>query len=211
MKLKIIFNNKEYRLTEYFFDICNNFTNDYLSFRLTGIKNITNMSYMFYKCNELTSISNISNSYISNFNDNNILNDNESKLENDDKTHKLNEINESNSYDTFKQNSDNESNKTNIIFKSENNSLPISTIPKDSNYLSNDIISEVNKDNCISSKPTLKSINMSYMFYECSSLISLPDLSKWNITKVKNMSYMFWGCNSLISLPDIFKNKYNLL
>jgi len=53
----------------------------------------------------------------------------------------------------------------------------------------------------------LKGINkvtdMSYMFYECNALSSLPDISKWNTSKVTNISYMFYGCNSLSSLPDI--------
>ena len=46
---------------------------------------------------------------------------------------------------------------------------------------------------------------MSYMFYECKSLKSLPDISKWNISNVNNMSWMFSYCNSLKSLPDISK------
>ena len=41
------------------------------------------------------------------------------------------------------------------------------------------------------------------MFSECYSLISLPDISKWNTSNVENMRYMFSGSNSLISLPDI--------
>ena len=45
--------------------------------------------------------------------------------------------------------------------------------------------------------------NMSYMFNKCSSLISLPDISKWNTAKVTNMRNIFNGCSSLISLPDI--------
>ena len=36
-----------------------------------------------------------------------------------------------------------------------------------------------------------------------SSLKSLPDISKWNIYKVTDMSYMFYECSSLSSLPDI--------
>ena len=48
-------------------------------------------------------------------------------------------------------------------------------------------------------------INMSYMFYGCSSLLSLPDISKWNTNIVTNMSFMFYGCSSLLSLPDISK------
>jgi len=47
--------------------------------------------------------------------------------------------------------------------------------------------------------------DMSYMFYGCSSLSSLPDISKWNTNNVTNMSYMFFGCSSLSSLPDISK------
>ena len=43
------------------------------------------------------------------------------------------------------------------------------------------------------------------MFYECSSLKSLPDISKWNTNNVTDMSNMFCGCNSLQSLPDISK------
>ena len=45
--------------------------------------------------------------------------------------------------------------------------------------------------------------NMRGTFYGCSSLLSLPDISKWNIDKANDMSEMFYGCSSLISLPDI--------
>ena len=50
-----------------------------------------------------------------------------------------------------------------------------------------------------------KVTNMSEMFYRCSSLSSLPDISKWNTNNVTNMSYMFKECSSLSSLPDISK------
>ena len=46
---------------------------------------------------------------------------------------------------------------------------------------------------------------MDNMFSNCSSLISLPDISKWNTKNVEDMSLMFNGCKSLISLPDISK------
>ena len=45
--------------------------------------------------------------------------------------------------------------------------------------------------------------NMSYMFYQCSSLSSLPDISNWNTSNVTHMNCMFCGCSSLSSLPDI--------
>ena len=55
----------------------------------------------------------------------------------------------------------------------------------------------------------LKGINkvtdMRYMFDKCSSLSSLPDISKWNTNNAKNMSDMFYKCSSLSSLPDISK------
>ena len=47
--------------------------------------------------------------------------------------------------------------------------------------------------------------NMSWIFCRCSSLSSLPDISKWNTSNVTNMSGMFLGCSSLSSLPDISK------
>ena len=42
------------------------------------------------------------------------------------------------------------------------------------------------------------------MFYNCSSLSSLPGISKWNTNNVNNMNWMFSNC-SLLSLPDISK------
>ena len=48
-------------------------------------------------------------------------------------------------------------------------------------------------------------INMSYMFYKCSSLLSLPYISKWNTQNIIDMRNMFYGCTSLSSLPDISK------
>ena len=47
--------------------------------------------------------------------------------------------------------------------------------------------------------------NMSYMFYDCNSLQSLPDICEWTTKYVNNMSCMFSGCKSLQSLPDISK------
>ena len=43
------------------------------------------------------------------------------------------------------------------------------------------------------------------MFYKCSSLSCLPDISKWKTHKVTNMISMFNGCLSLSYLPDISK------
>ena len=53
--------------------------------------------------------------------------------------------------------------------------------------------------------------DLSGVFYNCKSLISLPDISKWNIKNVTHLSLMFYNCSSLIFLPDISKwNTYNV-
>ena len=49
------------------------------------------------------------------------------------------------------------------------------------------------------------------MFSGCFSLISLPDISKWNVSNVASMYEIFNGCSSLISLPNLSKwNNNNL-
>ena len=42
-----------------------------------------------------------------------------------------------------------------------------------------------------------------YLFFNCSSIIELPDISKWNTENINNISELFEGCSSLKSLPDI--------
>ena len=61
-KCKIIYKNNEYDLCEYINDIDNSYNNKgNIKLKLKGINNITNMSYMFYECNSLSSLPNISN------------------------------------------------------------------------------------------------------------------------------------------------------
>ena len=45
--------------------------------------------------------------------------------------------------------------------------------------------------------------NMKCMFNRCKNLISLFDISNLNTSQVRNMSFLFSRCKSLISLPDI--------
>ena len=42
------------------------------------------------------------------------------------------------------------------------------------------------------------------MFYGCSSLVQLPDITKWNM-KVIFIKDIFSDCDSLLSIPDISK------
>ena len=57
--------------------------------------------------------------------------------------------------------------------------------------------------NINSSFSKINFINMSCSFKGCKSLLSLPDLSNWNISNVEKMDDIFCECNSLISLSDI--------
>ena len=41
------------------------------------------------------------------------------------------------------------------------------------------------------------------LFYNCHDLKSLPDLNNWDISNITNMSYMFYNCINLKSIPNI--------
>ena len=45
--------------------------------------------------------------------------------------------------------------------------------------------------------------DISSIFKDCTSLISLPDISNWDSKNINNMSSMFYGCTSLISFEGI--------
>ena len=47
------------------------------------------------------------------------------------------------------------------------------------------------------------------MFYDCSSLKSLPDISKWDISNTEYLNNIFGKCSNLNSFPDI--SKWNTL
>ena len=65
-KCKIIYNNKKYKLKEYFDEIDINYKKDIkeIKLKLIGIDNITNMKKMFYGCIHLRSISELDNENI---------------------------------------------------------------------------------------------------------------------------------------------------
>ena len=46
---------------------------------------------------------------------------------------------------------------------------------------------------------------MTGIFSKCSSLSSLPDISKWDIQNATYLNSMFYGCKSLASIPDLSK------
>ena len=50
---------------------------------------------------------------------------------------------------------------------------------------------------------------MNLMFSYCLSLISLPDISKWNLNNSIDISGMFLNCSKLKTLPDLGKSNNN--
>ena len=50
---------------------------------------------------------------------------------------------------------------------------------------------------------TTKINDMNNLFYNCRSLLPFPNISKWNTSNVVDMSYLFYNCSSLLELPDI--------
>ena len=51
---------------------------------------------------------------------------------------------------------------------------------------------------------------MNILFAKCSSLISLPNISKWNTNNLKQLSSLFSDKNLLLSFPDLTKwNNYD--
>ena len=61
----------------------------------------------------------------------------------------------------------------------------------------------------ISKWKTNNVINMEDIFNYCNSLESLPDISKWNTNNITYMNYLFYYCKSLEFFPDISKWKIN--
>ena len=59
-KCKIIYEDKEYKLEQYF-ELKNNKNKDTLEIKLKGIKNVTDMRGMFTRCSTLLSVPDISN------------------------------------------------------------------------------------------------------------------------------------------------------
>ena len=170
---KIIYKEQEYELEEYFENIDNNYNyKDLIKIKLILINNIIDFSYMFYKCKALLS-----------FKDTPEIND--SKM---NKT--SNNLSESCTLSSFPSESKtdfcNYPEKYEKFYDKEYNQLnpilmesKISSISKQYSSDSTDIdmSNKFFKDNPLSKLIISENCNMYYMFYECNSLISLPDMS----------------------------------
>ena len=70
----------------------------------------------------------------------------------------------------------------------------------------NNLYIGINKHNKINNENyerNAKIISMNEMFSNCSSLIHLPDISKWDTSNVIDMNKTFYNCESVPFLPDI--------
>ena len=188
-KAKLIINNKKYGLK----DLVNykEFTNDKIKINIILSKDISNISHMFKNCVKLLEIS-IDNDFI-NINDEKFYKFEEFFDYNNDYNENIYEYYCDNNHDNFYNDNDNIFSNCSEIAKRKD---------MDINH-SNSTISDI-KDNIIIHQYNYYS-NMSEIFYNCLSLLSLPDISKWNTNNVEDMSGMFSDCSSLLSLPDISK------
>ena len=184
-KCKIKYKNKIFELKEYFEDIDINYNHkDLIKLKLIFIHNIIDMSYMFYNCDSLISLS-----------DCNEINPNLLKQQ-----IYINNI----SYMLFGCNK--------LISLPEISEWNTSNV-KDMSHTFDGCESLISLPD-ISKWITSKVNNMSYMFEGCESLVSLPDISKWNTSNVKNMNYMFNKCKSSLKILEFYilnKRKNNII
>ena len=203
--------------------------------KLTGITNITDLSYMFYECSSLLSFSDISKFNTS------IITNMSYMFKTSVNSCQYNEplfgiqigiYNSLFSYTIIKSNlislpDISKWDTFNVInmsgmFQDCSSLLSLPDISKWNTSNVSDMSSMFSGCKSLLSLPDISKWNTSnvtnmrnffggcrfHKYYSsCSSLKSLPDISKWNISKVTDMSYMFDGCSSLKSLPDISKWK----
>ena len=132
------------------------------------ISNVKDISYLFTNCNNLESLPDISSWNVSNVSNMSYMFYNCSSLKN--------------LPDISQWNVSNASNMSYMFY----NCSSLTKLPD---------ISQWNVSNVS---------NMSYMFYNCYSLIKFPDISNWNASSVENMDYLFYKCKQN-SLPNISK------
>ena len=178
---------------EEYYKIINDIIDNYINNKKRNYEILKNIKEIIYNNNIINDIKKINND----FNYNNII----------DIYNKINKIKD-NDIIIYKIN--NNEDKIKIFGKDfvKNNKNKIKLEIEDKEYELMEYY-KINNNNKNELEVKIKGIenvtNMSYMFYECSSLINLPDISKWNTTNVIDMSGMFYGCSSSLKIPDKFK------
>ena len=179
-KGKLIINNKKYKLKE--FINSNEIKNDIIKINIILSKEISNISHLFDNCYKLKEIF---------FCD-------DKRFIDDKGPHLLEEYND---YDNDIYIDYNENIPDNCSEHSLYKKIRIDNIYSNCSEIKNNTKMEEKcnnstmnyiRDNIIIYQHNYYS-NMSYMFCNCISLSSLPDISKWNTNNVKNMNGLFYN------------------
>ena len=185
------------------------------------ILNLKNISYMFYNCESLTLFSDISNWNVENVLQMQYMFTNCKKLLHLPDITKWN-INNAKNFKGIFYNVRNEISIEYNINKEKPKIRLFGEIFVKNNYnkcyiiINNNIINLCEFYECDENEITKEKLNVllcekepmfniSYMFYDCTDLKSLPDINSLNTEKILDMSYMFYNCISLSNIPDIFK------
>ena len=203
-KAKLIIENKKYNLKD--FNKLNNFKKSELKIDILLRQDISNISYMFNKCESLLEIlmkNNIQNKEINyNFSE---IEKNKNNFEYN--IYKIDEnkgtlyegLGDIKFYSEYSEISEKE-------VSSETESMYFEIDNLQINNKSEEMICEIESSSSLGNNLKLNNIiDMSYLFNNCKSLSSLSGIAKWNTNKVEDMSAMFNNCISLSSLPDISK------
>ena len=198
LKINLIGKNKITNLS-YLFHKCNSLLNfgDILKYNTC---NITNISHLLDDCSSLIYLPDISKWNTSNVTDMSYLFSNCNKI--------------TNIPDISLWNTKNVKNLSYMFY----NCSSLNSIPNISGwYISN--VTDMNHifSGCslltqlpdISKWDIDKVIDISYLFYNCKSVINIPDISNWNVYNIQNMSHLFDGCSKISSVPDISNWKTN--
>ena len=190
----LIYENKEYKLNSHLNK--KNINSDKLIIKLKGINKINSMKAMFYECNSLESLPDISNFDTKNIKDMSYLFFKCSSLKSLPDISKWNTSKVTNMSNMFGGCNLLKSLPDISKWDTSNVTLMSSLFASCKSLI---ILPDISKWN------TSKVINIRFMFHYCTSLISLPDISKWNTANIIDMNFLFFKCKSLSSLPDISK------
>ena len=209
-KAKLIINNKKYALKEFINQ--KGSTSDEIKINILLNKDLLNISSFFKNCFKLiefsfkNNISDIDNEETKDFEENFGCKIDYNEDINSDIYNNIRNDTIYSNYSTITSGKENYNSYDNSIIENIEDSL---IFHQYNNYFN----ISYTFYNCVSLKSlpdiskwnTSNVFDMSGMFANCSSLSSLPDISKWNTSNVIDMSGMFTNCSSLLSLPDISK------
>ena len=203
---RIFFKDIIYIIKEYFYlnNIIKEKENDnndiFVEIYLTGINKLTDLSYMFYNCNNLFKICGLEKLKY------NKITNMSSMFENCRNLKSIHDISLLDAKNVISINS---------IFRNCSSLEYLPDISKWNTLNMEDISHAFSGCNSLKLLPDISKWNtnkikyMEALFLNCSSLLYLPNISLWNTKNVIDMKNLFTGCSSLSSLPNLSKWKIN--